>query len=41
MLLSFPAAKIWQQSGQIEIFQSYDVEKIFQNLWVRLKFNIR
>ena len=28
-------------SGHIEIFQSHVVEKIFQNLRVRLKFNIR
>ena len=28
-------------SGHIEIFQSYVVEEIFQNLRVRLKFNTR
>ena len=31
----------WTFRGYIEIFQSHIVEKIFQNLHVRLKFNTR
>ena len=42
MLLSFLAAKIWWwYSGHMEIFQSHVLQKIFQNLCMRLKFNIR